>query len=275
MVLRDWATSSFPYYTVAPKDVVSTIEQVDNASVLAQLKTRKEMRASGLIKFQPSNVDVREIFLDDDYTAVESELPSDDDEEEMDGFTDADFAGFAENGDEDEDDEDEDEDDDEGSFLGEDEGDELELESGPEPSSPSSLEGEELDSDDKEAEEEPAPPSRKRKAPSSPADVRKKAKTVSFNSKPEPKSARREVREVKSILKAKPKSPKAAQAPLPEKVVKKAKVAEPKQKKAPKTAPNAKADSAAKPAPKVTAKSKAAAAATDAGFEAYDFSKHF
>lgn len=274
-MLRDWSQSTFPYYAVPPKGAVSTIDQVDNSSVLSQMKTRKEMRASGLIKFQASEVDNREIFLDDDYTAI-AEPESDDEDEDEDGdedenengegFTDADFAGF--DGEEEEGSDDEG-DEEEGSFIGSGEGEEVELDSGPEPSSPSSLEGDELlsdddEDDDEESEEEQPALSRKRKAPASPADVRKKAKTVSFKAKPEPKSAKRDVREVKSILKAKGE----------EKPLKKAKVAEPKDK-APKAAPKTKANGTAKPKPVVTAKSKAATAATDAGFEAYDFSKHF
>ncbi|GMK58492.1 hypothetical protein CspeluHIS016_0505240 [Cutaneotrichosporon spelunceum] len=263
IVLRDWSQSSFPYYTVPPKGAVSTIEQVDNSSVLSQLKTRKEMRASGLVKFQASEVDDREIFLDDDYTAVGGP-DSDDEDEDGEGFTDADFAGFDGEEEGGSDDEDEDDEDEGASFVGSDEGEELELESGPEPSSPSSLEGDELpsdDDDDEESEQEAPAPSRKRKAPAVSVDVRKKAKTVSFNAKPEPKSAKREVREVKSILKAKDKAA--------EKPAKKAKVSVPKDKT------STKANGTTKPKPAITTKSKAVSAATDAGFEAYDFSKHF
>ncbi|BEJ16665.1 hypothetical protein CspHIS471_0600660 [Cutaneotrichosporon sp. HIS471] len=261
IVLRDWSLSSFPFYTVPPKGAVSTIDQVDNSSVLSQLKTRKEMRASGLVKFRASDVDDREIFLDDDYTAVAGP-ESDDEDEDGEGFTDADFAGFDGEEEGSDDDEEGSDDEEDGSFVGSDEGEEVELESGSEPSSPSSLEGDELPSDEEEESEEEVPvPSRKRKAPAAPVDVRKKAKTVSFKAKPEPKTAKREVSEVKSILKAKAKAD--------EKPAKKAKVAAPKDKA------SAKANGTTKPKPVVTAKSKAVSAATNAGFEAYDFSQHF
>lgn len=259
ILLRDWATSEFPYYTApaAEMDMEVEVEQPDNSAVLAACKTRKELKAArGLVRFRSSEVDEREVFLDDDYTAVDLGAGEDDEDDEEDE------EEHEEEHDEDE--EDHDEDDAEGLLIGSDEGEELDLEDGPEPTSPSSLDDEE---DESESESSPEPPSRKRKARASlPSDTRKKSKTVSFKQKPEPRSSKREVSEVKGILKrSAPDSPakpsKRAREASPEVKEKRAKVVKTKEAK----------PSKAKPQPQP----KAAKTKGSSEGEAYDFSQHF
>jgi len=230
IVLADWALNNFPYYTTAPKgDVAMETDDMgrpDMSAVLEKCKTRKELKAAGLIRFQTGEVDTRDIFLDDDYTEVPADLEDmvdfdeDEEDEEMEG-------------DEDEEDEDEDdEDDEEAVIIGSDEGEEVELEDGTEPSSGSDVEDDD-DDDDSESEEEPAPPMRagKRKAPDSPEVRAKKlkvAKSVSFKAKLEaPKSVAREIKEVKSILKKVDSAPAVAEKPKASRPAKKAKLDKP------------------------------------------------
>lgn len=201
IILRDWAASEFPYYTTPVKgsmEVEAAIKQPDMSAVLAQVPTRKELRkARGAIKFTPSELDTREIFLDDDFTAIEPERAHDDEDDDED-----------EEDEEDELDEDEidelDEDDEEGAFIGSDEGSEVELEDESEPTSGSDVEEE--SEEEEEEEEEIELPSRKRKAAGAAPVVRKKAKTVQFPAKLEaPRSRPRGVVEIRPILKQ-PKS---------------------------------------------------------------------
>lgn len=219
ILLRDWAANEFPYYTMPAKasmEVEVAAKQPDMSSVLAQVPTRKELRkARGIVKFTPSELDTREIFLDDDYTDVNPERSHGDDDED----------------DEDEDDEDEldedelDEDEEEGAFIGSEEGSEAEVEDGSEPTSGSDVEDE--DEEESEEEEEEELPSRKRKASGPAPTLRKKAKTVQFPAKLEaPRSRPKGVVELRPILKQPKSALKAAAAAKSEKASKKtAKVA--------------------------------------------------
>lgn len=223
ILLRDWAASQFPYYTMPPKatmEVEVAVKQPDMSAVLAQVPTRKELRkARGIIKFEPSELDTREIFLDDDYTDIQPERSHGDDDEDDDEEEEEDEL------DDEDEEEDELDDEEEGAFIGSDEGSEVELEDGSEPSSGSDVEEEE--EDESESEEEIAPPSRKRKAPGPAPVVRKKAKTVQFPAKLEaPRSRPKGVVELRPILKQ-PKSvlKAAASAEKAEKTKKSAKIA--------------------------------------------------
>lgn len=306
IILSDWAHSTFPYYTTAPKvdmDVDGTVAKPDMSAVLSALKSRKELKASGLVRFETSPLDSREVFLDDDFTAVaemdfDDEMNEDEDDEEM---------GEVDEDDDDDEDEDEDDDEDEGVIIGSDEGEELELESGPEPSSGSDVEDEDEEEEEEESTPEPAPaPVRagKRKLASEPSPDRKKAKvtkSVSFKAKLEaPRSVAKQVKEVKSILKSVPAPAPKKAAPSAAVKVAKAKrslvnaplvASKPKEMKARKTPEERKALREAKRAARED-KPKAAVAPTPApagksktdtanGKKAkpkageYDFSKHF
>jgi len=64
IILRDWATNTFPYVSTAPKSTAAAVTgQADMTAVLAACRSRKEMRATGkgLIKFQGGDVDSREV----------------------------------------------------------------------------------------------------------------------------------------------------------------------------------------------------------------------
>lgn len=217
ILLRDWAANEFPYYTMPVKgsmEVEVAAKQPDMSAVLAQVPTRKELRkARGIIKFTPSELDTREIFLDDDYTDVNPERShgGDDDEDEEDELDEDELDEL------DEDDDDDEEEEEEAAFIGSDEGSEAEVEDGSEPSSGSDVDEE----DEEEFEEEIELPSRKRKAPGPAPVVRKKAKTVQFPAKLEaPRSRPKGVVELRPILKQ-PKSalkaPKAEKAEKPSK----------------------------------------------------------
>ncbi|ORY32291.1 hypothetical protein BCR39DRAFT_523779 [Naematelia encephala] len=201
IILRDWATSSFPYYATPPS--TKDVPALDNASaeeVLRVCKGKKELKkenAKGLIRFRSGAIDEREVILDDDYTAMLN--PSDDEDEEDDDV---------EENEEDEEDE-EDEDVDEELVDGLSDGEELELEDGPEPSSGSDLEEEEEEADideDEESEPEPEPISLKKRKRLSiePRAATKKAKRVSFG-RPEALSKKAQIaaepRDVVGILK--------------------------------------------------------------------------
>lgn len=219
ILLRDWAANEFPYYTMPVKgsmEVEVAVKQPDMSAVLAQVPTRKELRkARGIIKFTPSELDTREIFLDDDYTDVNPERSHGDDDDEEDEEDELDEEEMDEL-DEDEDDEDGEE---EAAFIGTDEGSEVDVEDGSEPSSGSDVEEDE----EEESEEEIELPSRKRKAAAPAPVVRKKAKTVQFPAKLEaPRSRPKGVVELRPILKQ-PKS--ALKAPKDDKPKKSAKVA--------------------------------------------------
>lgn len=221
ILLRDWAANEFPYYTMPVKgsmEVEVAVKQPDMSAVLAQVPTRKELRkARGIVKFTPSELDTREIFLDDDYTDVNPERShGDDDDEDEDEEDELDEEEMDEL-DDDEEDEDEDA---EAAFIGSDEGSEVDVEDGSEPSSGSDVEEEE---DEESEEEEIELPSRKRKAAAPAPVVRKKAKTVQFPAKLEaPRSRPKGVVEIRPILKQ-PKS--ALKAPKEEKPKKSAKLA--------------------------------------------------
>jgi nuclear GTP-binding protein len=63
-ILRDWAFNEFPYYTMPPKAQNEDEMTVDeDEEVLQFQRTRKEMRSKGkgLIKFDLSSVDEREV----------------------------------------------------------------------------------------------------------------------------------------------------------------------------------------------------------------------
>lgn len=66
LLLRDWALNIFPYYVVPPKaspNAANGAQVAAAADVLAGLRSRKEMRASGkgLIRFKGSEEDEREV----------------------------------------------------------------------------------------------------------------------------------------------------------------------------------------------------------------------
>ncbi|WOO79019.1 Guanine nucleotide-binding protein-like 3 [Vanrija pseudolonga] len=291
IILRDWAHNTFPYYSTAPSGEAMDVEfsRPDMSAVLEQCKTRKELKtAAGIVRFQASEPDSRDVFLDDDYTAIPQPESDEDDEDE-------DELDFGEEDELDDDEDDEDEED-EGVFIGAEDGEELDLEDGPEPSSGSDVEDEE---DESESESEPVPvrAGKRKAAPASPVDTRKKAKTVSFKAKLEaprtvPSKGEKEVRPIlkrksrgdseepeveqpkgrKARLEKKEEAPVKAKKEEPKKAEKKAAEPKPKAEKA-KAAPKA-APKAAAPAPKKEKKAKGKAAA-NGGAEAYDFSKHF
>lgn len=255
ILLRDWATNEFPYYT-APEGEAKGVAQPDNSKVLEACKSRKELKtARGLVRFRTSEVDEREVFLDDDYTAVGGDSDEEDDGDEDD----------VEDDDEEDDDE-EDEEEAEGLLIGSDEGEELELSDGPEPTSPSSLDDEDDDESESEREPTPEPAGRKRKARVSLPSERKKAKTVSFKPKPEPKSLKRDVSNVKGILK-RPAEPEES----PKESRKRARAAEPEAKAEVKKAKKA----VVKAQPKVEVKKTKSKGKASGEGEAYDFSQHF
>jgi hypothetical protein len=164
---------------------IDNSSQPDMTAVLEACSSRKDMRkvGKGVIRFKGGEVDVREIILDDDYTA--GLAPSDDEDEEDDDEE--------EDGDEDEELEVDDLDSDEEVIEGAD----FEVES--------ASEGE--DEEEAESEPEPEPVSRKLKRKADPVaspGEKKKPRThkrVSFGGKLGATGGTETEKEVKSILK--------------------------------------------------------------------------
>jgi len=198
IILRDWATNTFPYVSTPPASTGAGVAgQADMSAVLAACRSRKEMRATGkgLIRFQGGEIDSREVgrllyrrgqllicqvILDDDFIAMAG--PSDDEEDDDEDDEDLDD-------DEEEEDDEDAEEDLEALILSAEDGDEVELDDGPEPSSGSDVEDEEEseeEDEEEEVEKSPTPPpitqKRKRKSDIAPAVAAapKKAKRVSF-----------------------------------------------------------------------------------------------
>lgn len=168
---------------------VDNVAQLDMSAVLEACSSRKDMRkvGKGVIRFKGGDVDVREIILDDDYTA--GLAPSDDEDEEDD--------------DEEEDGDEEDEElevDDLDSDEEVIEGADFEVESG--------SDGEDVEEEEEEeSEPEPEPVSRKLKRKADPVaspGEKKKPRTnkrVSFGGKLGATGGTETEKEVKSILK--------------------------------------------------------------------------
>jgi hypothetical protein len=170
---------------------VDNSSQPDMSAVLEACSSRKDMRkvGKGVIRFKGGEVDVREIILDDDYTA--GLAPSDDD--------------------------DEDDDDDDGEEDGDEEDEELEVDDldsdeevieGADFEVESASEGEDVEEEEEEeSEPEPEPVSRKLKRKADPVaspGEKKKPRThkrVSFGGKLGATGGTETEKEVKSILK--------------------------------------------------------------------------
>jgi nuclear GTP-binding protein len=88
-LVRDWAQNTFPYYSTPKASGASDMDvdsaaQPDMSAVLEACSSRKDMRkvGKGVVRFKGGEIDVREIILDDDYTA--GLAPSDDEDEDED-----------------------------------------------------------------------------------------------------------------------------------------------------------------------------------------------
>jgi nuclear GTP-binding protein len=193
-LVRDWAQNTFPYYSTPKASGASDMDvdsaaQPDMSAVLEACSSRKDMRkvGKGVVRFKGGEIDVREIILDDDYTA--GLAPSDDEDE-----------------DEDDDEEEGDEEDEE--LETDDLDSDEEVIEGADFEVESASEGEEVEEEDEqESEPEPEPVSRKLKRKADPVaspGEKKKARTnkrVSFGGKLGATGGKETEKEVKSILK--------------------------------------------------------------------------
>ncbi|KII96056.1 hypothetical protein PLICRDRAFT_170636 [Plicaturopsis crispa FD-325 SS-3] len=117
IVLRDWSSSKFPHYTLAPTSSAAPPPQPLDAAdeaVLAALPTRKEMRKKrGLVKMGVGAMEERDVVLEGAWAGDASEGGSDDELEADEGALDEEIADSDEEGSGDEDEEMGDEDDEE------------------------------------------------------------------------------------------------------------------------------------------------------------------
>jgi nuclear GTP-binding protein len=131
IVLRDWSTGKFPWYTTpSVNPSVTAVELFDNkradlyandGSILATLKTRKEMRkGGGLVRLIAGEIESRKVAIEEPWSHVKEDESDDDgdgdDEDGMDMDEDGEEVeddGIDDSGEDDDDDEDEDEDEDE------------------------------------------------------------------------------------------------------------------------------------------------------------------
>ncbi|KAH9853944.1 hypothetical protein C2E23DRAFT_727751 [Lenzites betulinus] len=250
LVLRDWSTGKFARYTTPPtssatSDPASPLAEIyaKDATILARLATRKELRKTGgLVKLRAGVVDARRVTLDESYSVGSESDGDEEDAAELDDMDDEDLD--AEDTDEEDevdeldDDDDEDADDDA-----------------------------EEDEDEEEDEEElPASPRGKRKRTATKVPARP-AKKVAFAAEP------RDTRQARAAAGARGSAVAASKTKPSLKKAAKESAAAPAAKKAKTRAEPVVAKRVANSS--AGSKKKAAAPAAKAGEEAYDFKQFF
>ncbi|KAF7971036.1 hypothetical protein HWV62_22155 [Athelia sp. TMB] len=164
IVLRDWSVGRFPRFTPAPTAAAPAEQDARDEAILAQLKTRKEMRKEGgLVKFTAAPVESRRVDVDGKWPGLTEEEEDSEDES---------MANGEEESGSDEDDDEED----------------VEMDNA------EALDAEESDSDEEEMQvEEPVPiaSGKRKRADKKAAVVTRPAKKVAFAADPkESKQAR-------------------------------------------------------------------------------------
>ncbi|KAJ7229052.1 hypothetical protein GGX14DRAFT_416477, partial [Mycena pura] len=82
IVLRDWTTGKFPWYTIPPAGAAETVSSADDA-VLDTLRTRKELRkAHGLVKLRCGAVETRKVQVDEPWAPAERDDDADSNDED-------------------------------------------------------------------------------------------------------------------------------------------------------------------------------------------------